>query len=114
MEDLILIHNPNCSKSRAVLELLENNKLEPKLIKYLETKLTKEFLSKIFLALNMKPKEVLRMNEDEFKQLDLDLEDENEVIEAIIKYPKILERPILIKGTKAVIGRPPENIFNLI
>lgn len=113
-EQFVIIHNPKCSKSRAALEILESKNISPKVVDYLNGDLDKKFLVKTFKALNKRPKEVLRTKEEDFKQLELDLDKDEQVIEAILKYPKILERPIVIKGEKAVIGRPPENVFNLI
>ena len=114
MDKFILIHNPKCSKSRKALEILTEHKMEIKVLEYLKEPLSKKFLSEVFSALGKKPSEVLRTKEEEFKALSLDLNDDNAVIEAIIKFPKILERPIIIKGKKAVIGRPIENINELL
>lgn len=114
MSDYLLIHNPKCSKSRQTLALLEENDIKPKLLLYLEEDLTEDFLVKLFKALNKTPSECLRQKEIEFKELNLDLNDDKSIIDAIIKKPKILERPILLYKDKAVIGRPPENILNLI
>jgi arsenate reductase len=114
MSKFILIHNPRCSKSRKALEFLTDHKIVPEVIEYLKEPLKKEFLEEMFLALEKKPSEVLRLKEDEFKSLSLDLSDDESVIDAIMEFPKILERPIIIKGNKAVIGRPTENINELL
>jgi arsenate reductase len=114
MSKFILIHNPKCSKSRKALEILIENKIEPEIIEYLKSPLTKSFLTDTFSALNKRPKDVLRTKEVEFKLLEINLEDDEAVINAIIENPKILERPIIIKDDKAVIGRPSENINELL
>ena len=114
MSDYTLIHNPRCSKSRQTLELLIQNKIDPKIILYLEEELSPEFLKKTFKALDSSPKDCLRVNEEEYKTLAIDFENDRDVIEAIIKYPKILERPIFLSGDRARIGRPPERVLEII
>ncbi len=113
MSEYIIFHNPRCSKSRATFELLTANGIEPEVFEYLEEPMNKEGLEYLFQALGKKPKDVLRVKEDEYKELTLDLNNDHEVIAAIITHPKILERPIVMKGDKAIIGRPPENVFEL-
>jgi arsenate reductase len=114
MSDYTLIHNPKCSKSRQTLELLNSKGIEPKILLYLEQELSEEFLFNVFRTLRVHPSKCLRKKEEDFMNLELDLEDFNAVVKAIIKFPKILERPIFIMGDKAVIGRPPENVLDLI
>ena len=114
MSKFILIHNPKCSKSRKALEILNENKIDPEIIEYMKEPLTKSFLKDVFTALDKRPSEVLRKKEEEFKSLSIDLDDDDSVIDAIIQFPKILERPIIIKDKKAVIGRPSENINELL
>lgn len=111
---ITIIHNPKCSKSRKALELIQEQGIEPEVVDYLNGALTKPFLEMVFAALNMRPKEVLRVKEEEFKALSLDLENDSEVIDAILSHPIILERPIVIKEKAAVIGRPPENVLELL
>ena len=114
MSRFIVLHNPRCSKSRKALETLSEHQVVPEIIEYLKEPLSKSFLLEVFSALGKKPCEVLRLNEDDFKSLSLDLNDDEAVIDAIIKFPKILERPIIIKDNKAVIGRPVESINELL
>lgn len=109
-----LVHNPRCSKSRETLALLESHGIKPDIIDYLNGDLTKDLIERIIKALGIAPKDILRTKEDDFQALNLDVEDKNAVIEAILKHPKILERPILLKGSQAAIGRPPENILKLL
>lgn len=113
MSEYTIFHNPRCSKSRATFELLIANGIEPNVFEYLEEPMQKEGLECIFKALGRRPKDVLRIKEDEYKSLTIDLNNDDEVIEAIIAHPKILERPIVMKGDKAIIGRPPENVLEL-
>lgn len=111
---LTIFHNPRCSKSRQTLELLQSRGEKPEVVEYLkEGELTFERLERALGALGIKASEALRTKEKEFKDLNLDLEDEGAVKQAILSCPKILERPIVIKGDKAVFGRPPENIESL-
>ncbi len=114
MEKYFLIHNPRCSKSRETLGLLESHGIKVEIIDYLNGALTEDFLRKTLKALNVSPKEVLRTKEEDFLALNLNVEDDEAVIRAILGHPKILERPILVKGSQAVIGRPPEKILSLI
>lgn len=109
-----IIHNPKCSKSRQALEILFSHGEDPEIIEYLNGDLDRGLLNEALSKLGKRPFEVLRKKEDEFKALDLDLENDEEVKEAILKHPRILERPIIIADKKAVLGRPPENIFELL
>ncbi len=113
MENVTIVHNPHCSKSREALKLIESHGHEPKIIDYLKGELTSELLENIVRLLKIHPREIIRTKEDEYKTLSIDINDGNEVIAAIVKHPKLLERPIVIKGDKAIIGRPPENILAL-
>ncbi len=113
MSDYTIFHNPKCSKSRATLELLFGHGVEPEIILYLEEALEAKLLADTFKALGKEPKDVLRTKEKEYKSLNIDFNNAEEVIAAIIKTPKILERPIIVMGNKAVIGRPPENVLEL-
>ena len=113
-DQVFIVHNPRCSKSRQTLELIHSKGIDPEIVDYLNGEISRPFLERTFSALGMRPKDVLRTKEEEFKSLSVDLEDDDAVIEAILKYPKLLERPIVIKGKKAVIGRPPENVLELL
>jgi arsenate reductase len=113
MSEVKMYHNPRCSKSRKTLELLQNKGIEPVIVEYLTTPLTTDELISVFKALSKKPKEVIRTKEDIYKELTVDWDDDTATVKAIIENPKLLERPIVIKGNKAVIGRPPENIEEL-
>lgn len=115
MEKVTIWHNPRCSKSRNSNNLLEERDIEVEVFKYLDESITTEQLSDILSMLNMKPQELMRKGEDIYKELNLkDEEDEAKLIEAMIANPKLIERPIVIKGNRAVIGRPIENVVELL
>lgn len=99
------------------MKILENSKIDFKIINYLEAPLTKVDIRNLLGLLKLKAKEIIRKNEAEFKLLNLsneDLECDEMVIKAIIKSPKILQRPIIVSNNKAVIGRPPEKIYEIL
>lgn len=109
-----IVHNPRCSKSRQTLEILESRHVEVKVIEYLKGELEEKTLRQILNALSLRPKDILRTKEDDFKKLSLDLEDDEGVIKAMMKFPQIIERPLVLHNEQAVIGRPPENVFGLL
>ena len=115
-DNFIIYHNPRCSKSRQTLTLLEENGIHPKIVLYLETPPDKKELSGLLKNLGISARELLRKNEDAYKELglaDTSLS-ESKLIDAMIKEPKLIERPIVIKGKLAVLGRPPENVLELL
>ncbi len=115
MQEIQIWHNPKCSKSRAAMELLENKNIDASVVKYLEQTPTKEQLIDVLKKLNMKASQLLRTGEDIYKNLNLkDENDEEKIIEAMIKNPILIERPIIIKGKSAVIARPIENLEELL
>lgn len=116
MTDLILYHNPRCSKSRNALELLEQRGLTPTVIRYLETPPSTDELKQILARLGVSPRQLLRSGEDEYKTLNLadpTLTD-RQIIDAMVAHPKLIERPILVVGDTAVIGRPPEKVLEIL
>ncbi len=115
MQNIKIWHNPRCSKSRAAAALLEDKGVETEVVKYLETPPTKEELKILLSQLGMSARELMRTKEDIYKELDLKNENnEEKLIEAMAENPKLIERPIVIKDGKAVIGRPIENIVELL
>jgi arsenate reductase len=116
MTDLTLYHNPRCSKSRGALELLEARGLTPNVVRYLETPLNAAQIKALLGKLGISARQLLRTGEDEYKMLQLADESLSEarLIDAIAQHPKLMERPILEVGDKAVIGRPPENVLELL
>ncbi len=108
-----IIHNPRCSKSREALKILEDRKVKLQIIHYLEGELSMDLLEEALAALKLEPRDVLRTKEDEFKSLKVDLNNTTQIKQAILAHPKLLERPLIWKGKKGVIGRPPENVLAL-
>ena len=116
MKEFIIYHNPRCSKSRQALQLLREVGIEPTIVEYLKTSLEKDVLKNISQLLGLRPKDFVRKTEKDFKDNDLSksLEDDDKIMEAMSLFPKIIERPIIVSGQEAVIGRPPENVQKLI
>lgn len=110
-----IYHNPRCKKSREALQILEDKGVDFNIVKYLDETPGKEEFKKTLSKLNMKPQELLRKNEaifkEKYKGLDMN---EDEWIQVMLENPKLIERPIVIKGNKAVVGRPPENVKELL
>ncbi|MDO9619913.1 MAG: arsenate reductase (glutaredoxin) [Pseudomonas sp.] len=116
MTAMTFYHNPRCSKSRSALQLLEDRGLNPTIVRYLETPLSAAQLQALLSKLGISPRQLLRTGEDEYKTLGLSdpqLTDA-QLIEAMVEQPKLIERPILVVGEKAVIGRPPENVLEIL
>ncbi|HIO90720.1 MAG TPA: arsenate reductase (glutaredoxin) [Campylobacterales bacterium] len=108
-------HNPRCSKSRATYELLQEKGVDIEVVEYLKTENSVEDIKNLLGMLDMKAKDLMRTKEDIFKELNLkEIEDEDLLIRAMVAHPKLIERPIVIKDAKAVIGRPIENVIELI
>ena len=116
MTDLTLYHNPRCSKSRGALELLEARGLTPTVVRYLDTPLTAAQLTDLLRKLNISARQLVRTGEEDYKILNLadDSLSEAQLIQAMATHPKLIERPILVVGDKAVIGRPPEKILEIL
>lgn len=108
-----IYHNPKCSKSRAGLEFLKEKNLQSEVILYLEKGLSEDEIENLLKLLKKDVREIMRKGEDEYKTLDPNLS-QKQLIAAIVKNPKLLERPIVINGKKAVIARPTENILEIL
>lgn len=111
MQNIIIYHNPRCSKSRQTLELLQNKGVNPIIIEYLKTPLDMEQLKALRAHFSLK--DFVRTNEPSFKELGLSLENEVEVLQAMLKEPILMQRPIITFKDKAIIGRPPEKVLEL-
>jgi len=116
MTDVTIYHNPRCSKSRQTLELLQENNISPEIILYLEKSPSKAELTALLEKLGMTARELVRTSEDAYKQLGLADPniDETQLIDAMCNHPKLIQRPIVVAGNKAVLGRPPENVLTLL
>lgn len=116
MSKITIYHNPRCSKSRQTLQLLEEKGIEPDVILYLETPPDKNTLTTLIDQLGISARELVRSGEDEYKAMklsDKSLSDEA-LIDAMVSTPKLIQRPIVVNGDRAVIGRPPENVLEII
>jgi arsenate reductase len=115
MSKVQIWHNPKCSKSREAVAWLEKKGVEAEVIKYLDTPHTSEDIKALLKMLNLSARELMRTKEDIYKELNLQAETQEEkLIVAMVENPRLIERPIVIKEGKAAIGRPIENIIELI
>jgi len=115
MQNVKIWHNPRCSKSRNAAALLEEKGVEAEVVKYLETPPSREEIVEVLKMLGIPARELMRTKEDIYKELDLkNVTDEEKLIDAMAENPKLIERPIVIKDGKAAIGRPIENIIELL
>ena len=115
MANVSIWHNPRCSKSRNAVALLEEKGVEAEVVKYLDTPPNKVELVDMLKMLGISARELMRTKEAIYKELNLkDETDEDKLIEAMVENPKLIERPIVIKDGKAAIGRPIENIVELL
>ncbi len=111
---MILYHNPQCSKSRAALALLQEKSIEVSIIEYLKTPLTVAELETVSQKLGLEPREFMRHGEAEYANVADENLTRQELLAAIVRFPRLLERPIAVTAEKAVIGRPPENLLTLL
>ncbi len=112
---IMILHNPRCSKSRLGLQYLEEKGITPMIVKYLDTPLNFEELKQILKKLDLSALELIRQSEDYFKKEIKGKDFSNEeLIQAMVENPKLIERPIVINGSKAVIGRPTEKIDEVL
>ena len=112
----LIYHNPRCSKSRQTLELLQQHQLEPTVVEYLATPPSHEQLAALLELLGMEPHQLMRQGESEYKELGLDNPglDREALIDAMVQHPRLIERPIVLHNGKAALGRPPENILEIL
>ena len=111
-----ILHNPRCSKSRATLQLLRDNGIEPEIILYLETPPDAHLLTSILAKLDMQPRELLRKGQPEYKEMGLDNRQlsDAQLVAAMVKTPILIERPIVLANGKARLGRPPESVLQIL
>ena len=111
-----IYHNPRCSKSRQTLQLLNDNAIEPEVVEYLKTPPSAAELARVLKMLGMRPRDLMRRKEAEYKASGADNPElsDAELIDLMVANPKLIERPIVIKGKKAAIGRPPEQVLDIL
>ena len=116
MNDVVILHNPLCSKSRAALELIEARGIVPRIVDYIATPPSVAELDAILDKLGIAPRALMRHDEPEYRQLDLDdpALTRKELVAAMHDYPRLIQRPIVLANGKAAIGRPPEDVLAIL
>lgn len=111
-----ILHNPRCSKSRQTLALLEENGVTPEVVEYLKTPPTSSELAAIVAKLGVSVRDIIRTKETEYKETGADNAEltDAQVLDILVATPKLIERPIVINGDKAAVGRPPENVLAIL
>ena len=111
---LTIYHNPRCSKSRQTLALIEEKNQDVTIVEYLKTPLNERQIAQLLTQLKLSPIKMMRTKEAEFKEQNLANADDASLIAAMVATPKLIERPIVTDNTRAIIGRPPENVLSLM
>ncbi len=116
MSEVVIYHNPRCSKSRQTLNLLKDRGIEPRIVEYLKTPPDEQTLYDILQMLGIQPADLIRTKEDEFSELGLKekLTDPTALIRAMTEHPILIERPIVVNGDRARLGRPPEGVLEIL
>ncbi len=115
MSEYTIYHNPRCSKSRSALALLRENGVQPDIVLYLETRPDQRELGELLRKLEMSAGDLVRRGEEAYKTCGLSAASSDEqILAAMAEHPKLIERPIVVRGARAVLGRPPENVLELI
>ncbi|GAC14537.1 arsenate reductase (glutaredoxin) [Aliiglaciecola lipolytica] len=117
MKNLTIYHNPRCSKSRQTLELLSQKGFQPEVVEYLKTPLNESDIEALMSKLNIQdPRKMMRLKEKDYTDNNLgdDSISHDQLITAMTKYPKLIERPIVVNGNQAKIGRPPEAVLDIL
>lgn len=111
-----IYHNPRCSKSRQTLELIRNKGIDPEIVEYLVTPPSANKMKQLLAMLDMQPEQIMRKGEAIYKELGLKEASLNktELIKTLVENPKLIERPIVVNGDKAALGRPPENVLDIL
>ena len=107
-------HNPRCSKSRQTLQLLKDRAIEPEIVDYQKSPPDKPEISRILGLLSLKPSDVIRKGEKIYKELGLESAGADELLDAMVAHPILIERPIVEANGKAALGRPPENVLAIL
>ena len=111
-----IYHNPQCSKSRQTLQIIEGEGVNAEIIEYLKTPPSRDELIKILDGLGLEPRQLMRQGETEYKEANLDNPEltRDELIQAMLDYPRLIERPIVVKDGQVIIGRPPERVLDIL
>lgn len=111
-----IYHNPRCRKSRETLQIIQDAGIEPEIIEYLKETPTVDELDDILKKLKLEPQDVMRKGEAVYKELKLKDKEltRKQALKVMVENPKLIERPIVVKGKKAILGRPPENVNELL
>jgi len=113
-ETVVIWHNPRCRKSREALELLRSRGIEPEIREYLKQSPTAEEIADVLARLGREPGDIVRRNEKEFRELGLADADAGTLVRAMADHPKLIERPIVLCGERAALGRPPEAVLEVV
>lgn len=113
---VVIYHNPRCSKSRATLGLLESRGVKPRVVEYLKTPPGAEELDRILRLLDMEPRALMRRDEPEYVEAGLDDPGlpREALIRAMVEHPRLIQRPIVVHGERAALGRPPEQVLEVL
>jgi len=116
MQRVTIFHNPRCSKSREALELLQERGLRPEVVEYLKTPPTSEQISRILDLLGLEPRQLMRSNEVEYRELELDDAGltRQQLIQAMADHPRLIQRPIVLSEGRAALGRPPQSVLEIL
>ncbi|WP_435101581.1 arsenate reductase (glutaredoxin) [Arhodomonas sp. AD133] len=110
-----IYHNPRCSKSRQTLALLREHGVEPDIVEYLKTPPSATEIERLLTLLELEPRELMRRKEQEYRDLGLaEISDRGRLIQAMTEHPRLMERPIVVNGERATLGRPPEQVLEIL
>lgn len=114
--EVVIWHNPRCSKSRQTLKLLQEHGIEPRVRRYLEDPPAEAELDRVLELLELEPRELMRRKESAYRENGLDDEelDRSRLIRAMHEHPVLIERPVVLAGGRAALGRPPENVLDIL
>jgi arsenate reductase (glutaredoxin) len=113
-DDVVIWFNPSCSKSRGAAELLDERGIDPTVVRYLDDALTRQQLEDVLRRLGTDdPRAIIRTGERRYAELGLEDADRDTLLEALVAHPILIERPIVIRGERAVVARPPERLYEL-
>lgn len=114
MSTVVIYHNPRCSKSRETLALIQNHGIEPVIIEYLKQPLSEAKITALLKKLGIRASDLIRRKEKQFAESGLDLANEHQLVTAMAQYPTLIERPVVVCGNQARLGRPPEKVLEIL